>query len=110
MELTKNNALFLHRCPMGESRPLGAECYALSIAKITSLSYTYEKYDQSKVEEAFEQWNCSRLTTDLNCPAGHPPPVFCHRCKVLESSTENWNGPKLTDQQYEALLTRNAAG
>ena len=82
------------------------------IAKITSLSLTYENYNQSKVEEAFEKWNCSRVTTDITCPpgGGPPPPFLCHRCKVLEFSTTNWTGPKLTDQEYGALLTRSAVG
>ena len=94
------------------------------IANITSLSSTYENYNQSKVEEAFEKFNCSSEKTDpSSCPGGGgggppppgpPPPsvdtpFLCERCQDLESSTVNWNGPNLTDQEYGALLTRNAA-
>ena len=50
---------------MRETKPL--ECYALLIAKVTSLSSTYGNYNQSKVDEAFENWNCSRATTNLSC-------------------------------------------
>ena len=92
------------------------ECYALLIAKTTSLSSTYENYNQSKVEEAFAFWNCDTVTTDISGPSGGggPPPqgdmpFICQRCNVLGSFTSNWNGPNLTDQEYGALLTRNAA-
>ena len=100
---------FLLRCPLRESKPL--ECYALLIAKITSLSSTYENYNQSKVDEAFEKWNCSRETTDRQCPPGgpHPPSFLCKRCKDLESSAGDWNGPNITEEEYGALLIRNAA-
>ena len=93
------------------------------IANITSLSSTYEYYNQSKVEEAFKRFNCSSETTDpSSCPgaSGHPPPhlppvntdtpFLCERCQSLESSNENWQGPNLTDQEYGALMTINAAG
>ena len=109
------NDFFLLRCPAGGNRP--EECYALLIAKSTSLSSTYENYNQSEVEEAFAQWDCGRLTTDLSCPSGGGPPAspdnmpfLCQRCQVLGSyTTSNWNGPNLTDQEYGALLTRNVA-
>ena len=82
------------------------------IAKTTSLSLTYENYNQSKVEEALAFWNCGTVTTDISCPSGGggpDMPFICKRCNVLGSLTSNWNGPNLTDQEYGALLTRNAA-
>ena len=111
--------IFLLRCPMPIGNKKQKECYALLIANITSLSSTYENYNNSKVEEAFKKWNCSTATNILSCPSGsggHPPPppdeiiFLCHRCKFLESSVAYWNGPNLTKVQYGALLTRNAAG
>ena len=110
--------LIFPRCHTGEG--IEKECYALLIANITSLSSTYKNYNQSEVEEAFEKFNCSSETTDpSSCPgaSGHPPPpidtdnpFLCERCQALESSTADWKGPTLTDQEYGALLTRNAAG
>ena len=110
--------IHVSRCHTGEG--IEKECYALLIANITSLSSTYKNYNQSEVEEAFEKFNCSSETTDpSSCPgaSGHPPPpidtdnpFLCERCQALESSTADWKGPTLTDQEYGALLTRNAAG
>ena len=59
-----------YRCPAGVGEKRQEECYALLIAKTTSLSSLYETYNQSKVEEAFAFWNCRTVTTDISCPSG----------------------------------------
>ena len=105
---------------MQETKPL--ECYALLIAKVTSLSSTYENYNQSEVDEAFLNWDCDSVTTDLTCPGGgggqagpaldcanSNSQFLCCRCQALGSSTNNWNA-NITNQEYGALLTRNIAG
>ena len=85
------------------------------------VNLTKVSYNQSKVEGALKTWKCDGqidASDSTLCPEGTSTtdgdclkPHICCRCDALQTGNYalDWNGSNLTDEKYNALLTRSAA-